>query len=357
MIRHEYLKFFSLSKISPKNKHFEWNQNAGGGLMERKTSNNGSPAGLFPGYKNSLYIFSPVMKILITGSNGLLGQHLISQLAALQHEVIATGRGVPRFAPDQAVRYEDLDITNFRRMAAFIQSESPEVLLHSAAMTQVDECELNREKCRRVNVQSTENLLEAAAPCGTHFVFLSTDFVFDGIKGNYREEDAVGPVNWYGETKVLSEERVKNYPANWSIARTCLLYGVSRGSSRSNIISWIRSSLEKGERIRVVNDQVRTPTDVNDFATGLRLIIEQKASGLFHISGRERMTPYQLALETAGHFSLDKTLIEEVNADSFSQAGQRPLKTGFIIEKAEKVLGFSPVPLKTGLANMAFRKG
>ena len=122
-----------------------------------------------------------------------------------------------------------------------------------------------------------------------------------------------------------------------------------RGSSRTNIISWIRSSLEKGERIRVVNDQIRTPTDVNDFATGIRLILEKKAIGIFHLSGREIMTPYQLALSTADFFSLDKSLIEAVDANTFSQAGKRPLKTGFSIEKAERMLGFSPVDLKTGL--------
>jgi dTDP-4-dehydrorhamnose reductase len=292
------------------------------------------------------------MKILVTGSNGLLGQHLIPQLHLYEHQAIGMGRGPLRVSRNKTVPYHDLDIMEFQKVRDFVKRHAPDVLVHAAAMTQVDDCERDRSGSRRLNVDATENLLEACALCKTHFIFLSTDFVFDGIKGNYGEEDPTGPVNWYGETKLLAEKLVQTYAANWSIARTCLLYGIASGSSRTNIISWIRSSLEKGEHIRVVNDQERTPTDVHDFATGIRLIIEKKAGGLFHLSGKERMTPHQLALATADYFSLDKTLIGEVNSDGLSQAGKRPLKTGFVISKAEGALGFSPVSLKTGLAQL-----
>jgi dTDP-4-dehydrorhamnose reductase len=291
------------------------------------------------------------MKIIVTGSNGLLGQYLVPQLVLHGHEVLALGRGPCRVSVNEGISYQDLDLLEFDRVRRFIKAQRPDALVHAAAMTQVDDCERERNKSREINVDATENLLDACHPLGTHFIFLSTDFVFDGIKGNYREEDATGPVNWYGETKLQAEQRTEKYPGHWSIARTCLLYGMPQGSSRSNIISWIRSSLGKGQRIRVVNDQLRTPTDVHDFATGIRLILEKKTSGIFHLSGKEILTPYQLALATADHFSLDKTLIEEADASNFSQTGKRPLKTGFVIEKAEKVLGFSPVGLRRGLGN------
>ena len=289
------------------------------------------------------------MKIIVTGSNGLLGQHLIPQLVQHNHQVIALGRGPRRITGIEHIPYQNLDLLEFDQVRHFIKSQQPDVLVHAAAMTQVDDCERDRNKSREINVDATENLLEACDSAGTHFIFLSTDFVFDGIKGNYREDDATGPVNWYGETKRMGEQLTEKYPGDWSVARTCLLYGIPRGSSRTNIISWIKSSLEKGQHIRVVNDQIRTPTDVNDFATGIRLIIEKKATGIFHLSGKEIMTPYQLALSTADFFSLNKSLIEAVDANTFSQAGKRPLKTGFNIEKAERMLGFSPVDLKTGL--------
>ena len=291
------------------------------------------------------------MKILITGSNGLLGQHLIPKLSA-HHEVIALGRGPQRVPWSGAINYQDLEITEHGSVRDFIQKQAPDALVHSAAMTQVDDCERDREKSMTVNVHVTENLLEACAHVRAHFIFLSTDFVFDGIKGNYREEDPVNPVNWYGQTKVFAEKLVETYPYTWAIARTCLLYGIAHGASRTNIISWIKSSLEKKEKIRVVNDQVRTPTNVHDFATGIRLLLECGAGGRFHLSGNEVITPYQLALATADYFSLDKTLIEEVNSGTFSQAGKRPLKTGFDITKAQEVLGFSPGTLKSALGTL-----
>jgi dTDP-4-dehydrorhamnose reductase len=290
------------------------------------------------------------MKILVTGTNGLLGQHLIRKLAGMNHhQVIATGRGVQRVPRDASVNYINLDITGVRHARNIIRKLAPDILVHAAAMTQVDDCERDQKRSLQVNVLATQTLLEACSGRNTHFIFLSTDFVFDGIKGNYNEEDPVNPVNWYGETKALAEKKVAEYSGAWSIARTCLLYGMPLHSYRSNIISWVKSSLEKGEHIRVVNDQVRTPTNVMDFANGILLILEQKATGLFHLSGNEIMTPYALAISVAEYFSLDKNLIEAVDSSTFSQLGKRPLKTGFDIRKAIRVLGFSPCGLQSGL--------
>ncbi len=289
------------------------------------------------------------MKILVTGTNGLLGQNLIHQLAGMNHQVIATGRGPQRISPDASINYFDLDITSVKRTRKFIRQHGPDILIHCAAMTQVDDCERDRERSLMVNVLSTETMLDACTGGSTHFIFLSTDFVFDGTKGNYSEEDPVNPVNWYGETKVLAEKKVAEYSGAWAIARTCLLYGVPIHGSRPNIISWVRSALEKGEHIRVVNDQVRTPTNVLDFATGIRLILEQGARGHFHLSGNDIMTPYELAIAVADYFSFDRNLIEAVDANSFSQLGKRPMKTGFNISKARQELGFSPCSLQSGL--------
>ncbi len=289
------------------------------------------------------------MKILITGSNGLLGQNLIQQLAGMNHRVIATGMGAQRISPDAGINYVDLDITRAMQTRKFIRQHAPDILIHSAAMTQVDDCERDQEKSLLVNVLATETMLDACSGGNTHFIFLSTDFVFDGIKGNYSEEDPVNPVNWYGQTKALAEKKVSEYSGAWAIARTCLLYGVPIHASRPNIISWIKSALEKGEHIRVLNDQVRTPTNVRDFATGIRLIFEKGARGRFHLSGKEIMTPYELAITVADYFAFDKNLIEAVDANSFSQLGKRPLKTGFNISKAQQELGFSPCSLQSGL--------
>ncbi len=194
----------------------------------------------------------------------------------------------------------------------------------------------------------TINLLKAAARLKTFFIFISTDFVFDGKSGMYKEEDATGPVNYYGETKLLSEEEVKKYPGEWAIVRTVLVYG-KPFSARQNILTTTASSLLKGERIKIFNDQVRTPTYVEDLAKGIAAIIDNSATGIYHLSGSDTLTPYEMAVAVANYLGLDASLITRVTEHEFKQPASRPLKTGFDLTKAKKVLGFRPTSFKEGL--------
>jgi len=219
-------------------------------------------------------------------------------------------------------------------------------------MTRVDDCELNQNESFKVNVLGTSYVIRCAERCGSDLIHLSTDFVFDGAKGNYGEEDALGFVNWYGFTKIEAEQLVKASSRPWSIVRTCLVYGNALQGTRSNLISWVKSKLEKNERIKVVDDQVRTPTYVEDLAKGIVGMIEKKARGIFHISGNEIYTPYDMAQKTADFFTLDKNLIERVNASNFREPAQRPPKTGFNIEKAKRELGYEPISFEDGLKKM-----
>ena len=139
---------------------------------------------------------------------------------------------------------------------------------------------------------------------------------------------------------------------DWAIIRTCLVYGNTLDGTRSNIITWVKENLEQKKKIRVVNDQIRTPTYVEDLAKGILLAIEKRAKGVYHISGNEILTPYQMAIKTAEFFSLDKNLIEEVNASNFSQIAKRPQRTGFDISKAKTELGYEPMSFEEGLEMM-----
>ena len=230
-----------------------------------------------------------------------------------------------------------------------MSSEQPEVVVHAAAMTQVDVCEQQPELCEKVNVQGTAEILVEAEAYSRHFIYISTDFVFDGVAGNYSEEDELQPVNWYGFTKMQAEAIAQTSTVPWAIVRTCLVYGNVLQGTRPNIITWVKDSLEQGKPIKVVNDQWRTPTHVTDLAKGILLIIEQQATGIYHISGKDTLTPYEMALQTAAAFRLDATLIEKVTADTFTQPGRRPPKTGFNIEKAQKQLGYAPLSFAEGL--------
>lgn len=294
-------------------------------------------------------------KILITGANGLLGQKLVEQLVAAGNvEVIATGRGPCRLT-GSGYRYQVLDIENEHEVEDVLSALRPEVIIHGAAMTHVDQCEQNQADCYRANVLATQYLVAAAEKVEAHFIFVSTDFIFSGEDGHnpYTEEAAPDPVNYYGQTKLEGEELIKRASLKWAIARTVLVYGLANDLSRTNIILWVKSSLESGKQIQVVDDQERTPTLAEDLAAGCILIAQQRATGVFNISGAELLTPYQMAMETADYFGLDNSLINRTDSTLFTQPAKRPMKTGFIIEKAIKELGFRPKTFREGIGILA----
>ena len=178
---------------------------------------------------------------------------------------------------------------------------------------------------------------------------VSTDFVFDGSFGPLDESANPNPVNYYGKCKLAAEERVKQKAKSWAIVRTVLVYGITHNMSRSNIILWVKKSLESGENIQVVTDQWRTPTLAEDLAIGCYLIAMKKAQGIYHISGKDMLSPYEMAIKTADFFNLDQSLIHQTDASQFTQPAKRPPKTGFVIDKARKVLGYEPRSFEEGL--------
>jgi dTDP-4-dehydrorhamnose reductase len=208
-------------------------------------------------------------------------------------------------------------------------------------------------------VLATKYLIAAAEKIQSHFIFVSTDFIFSGLDGQnpYTEEALPDPVNYYGQTKLDGEELLKRSSLKWAIARTVLVYGLANDLSRSNIILWVKSSLEAGKQIQVVDDQVRTPTLAEDLAAGCILMAEQGATGVFNISGSELLTPYQMAMETADYFVLNKELIVRTDSTKFTQPARRPMETGFVIEKAKNQLGYRPKTFREGISILAKQLG
>ena len=290
------------------------------------------------------------MKILITGANGFVGYYLVEQLLVKEFSVIATGKGECRlpFTHDLNFQWLSMDFTDPFSIHDVFENIKPDVVVHAGAMSKPDECEIDQMKAYLANVESTVQLLINSEELNSFFVFLSTDFVFDGERGMYREDDVPKPVNYYGRTKLEAEEAVKEYEHGWAIVRTVLVYGKNH-SGHNNILKIVKEKLEKGEEYNVVDDQVRTPTYVEDLAKGIVSIVEKKATGVFHLSGKDILTPYQMAIKTAEHLRLDSSVLKKVTAASFSQAAKRPLKTGFIIDKARKELGFEPLTFEEGL--------
>jgi len=293
-------------------------------------------------------------KILVTGSNGLLGQKLIEKLSKTENiEVIATARGENRLSFDQNYKFISLDITKKEEVETVFDAEKPDVVIHTAAMTNVDQCETEKDACWDLNVKAVEYLLEASKKHDSFFVHLSTDFIFDGKEGPYDENALANPLSFYGWSKYAAEKLVINSDVKWAIARTVLVYGIAHDMSRTNIILWVKNSLEQGKSINVVNDQWRTPTLAEDLADGCILIAQKEAEGIFNISGKDLLNPFQMAIMTADYFNLDKSLITEVDGTKFTQPAKRPAKTGFILDKPIEVLGYNPKTFQEGIAFVA----
>lgn len=291
------------------------------------------------------------MRILITGSNGLLGQKLI---AALRNEVtvdlLATSRGGDRSPDPLGSRYRALDITDQGEVDAVFDGFRPEVVVHTAAMTNVDACELDPVACQLQNVTATAHLVRAAERHGSHFIHLSTDFIFDGGNGPYREEDEPAPLSVYGQSKLDAERIViDSRLSRWAIARTIIVYGIADGLSRSNVVLWAKGALEKGQPIKVVDDQWRMPTLAEDLADGCIRIAKQGATGIYHLSGPDGMSILELVERVGAFFQLDTSVVTAVKSDSLGQPAKRPPRTGFILDKARTDLGYAPRGFEAGL--------
>lgn len=291
-------------------------------------------------------------RILLTGANGLLGQKIVKLLAARpQIQLIATGRGPNRNPMPEGYIYERADLTNKIEVEYLFETFQPTHLIHTAAMTLVDKCEQDKGLARKNNVDVVASLVRLCQQYETHITHVSTDFVFDGKDGPYKEEDSTGPVNYYGQCKLEAEKIVLEADPKLKVAviRTMLIYGISPAMSRSNIVLWVKKSLEEGKEIKVVDDQFRCPTLAEDLANACVSASMREASGIYHVSGNEMMSIIELAKRVANYWNLDESLIKPTDSASLNQAAKRPPKTGFIIMKAQMELGYQPRSLKKGL--------
>jgi dTDP-4-dehydrorhamnose reductase len=289
-------------------------------------------------------------KILVTGSNGLLGQKLVALLARDNEiELIATSKGGNRILKVTGFTYESMDITSAKDVMRVFDKFKPEVVINTAAMTNVDACESDKKECWVLNVTAVEHLIAASKKHETHLIHLSTDFIFDGEAGPYKETDKPNPLSYYGESKLAAEKLLQNSACSWAIARTIVVYGIVEDMSRSNIVLWAKGALEKKQKLTIVNDQFRSPTLAEDLAKGCILIAKKEAVGIYHLSGKDIMSIVELVRRVAKYYKLDESYIEEITTASLNQAAKRPPRTGFILNKAVNELGYNPVSFEEGI--------
>ena len=290
-------------------------------------------------------------RVLLTGSNGLLRPKITANILATKRaDLIATSKGANRFPANEGFLYEELDISDAEKVKEIIERFQPNVIINTAAVTNVDIAEKDKEQCRRINIDAVGQLTKICAEKDIHFIHLSTDFVFDGAAGPYREDDTPNPLSYYGESKVHAEEIIKASNCKWTIVRTILVYGIVSDLSRSNIVLWAKSALEKGSPINVVHDQWRMPTLAEDLAEACLSAAEKEACGIYHVSGKDMMSIIDLVQRVAEFWNLDRSLIRPISSDDLKQDARRPKKTGFVLDKANKELDYRPHSFAEGLS-------
>lgn len=292
-------------------------------------------------------------KLLITGGNGFLGQHLSVFLSRSKFDVIACGRNGSSIPSSFNISFYSVDLTDEEQVSKMIQTVQPNVIIHTAAMSKPDECHNNKEEAYKQNVAVTEYLLKAATDLRSEisdlqFIYISTDFIF-GENGPHREDEQPAPLNYYGETKLKAEELVTASELLTTIVRPVFIYGKVWEGLRPTFIHWVKNNLEAGKEIKVVTDQQRTPTYVEDICAGIQSIIEKRARGTYHLAGPDILSPYEMAVKTAEVLGLNQELIIPVTSETFPEPVQRAKRSGLRIEKAKEELEYEPTTFEKAL--------
>lgn len=279
-------------------------------------------------------------RILVTGANGVLGSNVAMFYSDQDNvELCCTAKTKENNSLDIPIIV--CDITDREKLKKTILEFCPDYVINTAAFTNVDKCETERETAWTVNVKAVEYLAEACRAIDAHLIHISTDYVFDGKQGPYSEVDKTNPISYYGRTKLASENALKISGINYSIIRTNVLYGaIEKG--KADFVYWVVQSLENGKDIKIVTDQFNNPTFVEDLVSGINKIIEFKRSGIFNIGGRDFLSRFELTKLIADYFELNKNLIHPILTEELNQAAVRPLKSGLVTLKAETQINYKP---------------
>ena len=287
------------------------------------------------------------MKIIILGANGFIGRRILNRLYP-SHQVLACSLH-PDILPEEGYRFETIDMLDYTAMTTLLNDFQPEVIINASALSVVDYCEQHQEEAYAMNVTAVKHLAEYSRDHSCRLIHLSTDFVFDGTSSiAYTETDVPNPVNYYGKTKQWSEEVIGQLCTDYAIVRVEVVYGKPLPKQHGNIVHLVKNRLENGQSLRVVSDQFRSPTWVEDIACAIEQLLSNQHQGIYHICGGETLSVAEIAYRAAKYFNLDTSLIEPITTEAMNEATPRPTFTPMSVEKAQQALGYQPSVLEEG---------
>ena len=287
------------------------------------------------------------MKIIILGANGFIGRRILNRLYP-NHQVLACSLH-PDILPVEGYQFEAIDMLDYTAMTTLLNDFQPDVIINASALSVVDYCEQHPEEAYAMNVTAVKHLAEYNRTNSCRLIHLSTDFVFDGTSSiAYTETDTPNPVNYYGKTKQWSEEVIGQLCTDYAIVRVEVVYGKPLPNQHGNIVHLVKNRLENGQSLRVVSDQFRSPTWVEDIAFAIEQLLSNQHQGIYHICGGETLSVAEIAYRAAKYFNLDTSLIEPITTEAMNEATPRPPFTPMSVEKAQQELGYQPSALEEG---------
>jgi dTDP-4-dehydrorhamnose reductase len=286
------------------------------------------------------------LKLLITGASGLYGSKLAKMALSQNFDVYSCD------VQELSVygKFIKVDISDKRLVDESFLEIKPDVVVHAATLTDVDKCETNKGLAWKINVDGTKNIVDAAKKQQAFLVYISTDYVFSGDKGQYKETDMPEPINYYGYTKLKAEEIVQNSLDSYCIARPSVIYGSTPAAGKVNFALWVIDKLTKGERIKIVDDQWNSPTLNTSLAEMTMEVIDRRLTGILHLCGATRINRLNFAQSIAKTFDLDSSLINPAKSSDFNWPAKRPMDSSLDTSKAQQLLKVKPLELASALA-------
>jgi dTDP-4-dehydrorhamnose reductase len=283
------------------------------------------------------------MKYFVTGSTGLIGSQVVADLCKSNNDVYSSYH---QTKPEYGIPIP-LNLTNKNQILENVNKTKPDCIIHLAAMTGVDQCEVDRDLALSINKEATKTIAKMAAKINAFFLYVSTDYVFDGNKGNYTESDIPKPVGFYGKTKLEGELSLNQLASSYSIARTSTPFGLHK--TKKTFPLWIKENLELQKEIPILIDQVTSPTYVPNLSKMIIEVATRKITGVINLAGSTRISRYEFAQKIAEKLRLDKNLLKPITIEHMSWKAKRPQDSSLDVSYANEILNEKPLPINQSL--------
>ena len=282
------------------------------------------------------------LKFLVTGSAGLVGQQVVKDLSKSNQVFSCYNESKPEYG--DSVK---MDLKNYEMISSVLLETEPDVVIHLGAMTGVDLCEKEGSMAFDINTKATQTIAQQCSISNTFLVYVSTDYVFDGNLGMYKEDDIANPLGFYGKSKLEGEKAVQNFSANWCIARTSTPFGLH--PTKKSFPMWVIENLQKQKQIDVLIDQFTSPTYIPNLSRMLIEISERRITGIIHVAGASKTSRYQMASRVSDKLNLDSTLLKQISIDKMKWVAQRPKDSSLDVSRASSILNEKPQKIDQSL--------